>query len=106
LNGIQISDPLLLGIHFFLAIRYGKELAVQISLKSKVPSFSSEFSSISTHRNFLEFSFKFQFESGQVFIRNVVPYLKLFPSILYLQFFEPGRSTFWVKTNQTHLKSI
>jgi hypothetical protein len=37
--GIQISDPLLLEIDFFLAIRCSKELAGQISLKSKVPRF-------------------------------------------------------------------
>jgi hypothetical protein len=39
----------------FLAIRCSKELAGPFSLKSKVPRFFSEFSSISAHRNFLEF---------------------------------------------------
>jgi hypothetical protein len=53
--GIQIFDPLFAGNSFFPAMRCSQELAGQISLKSKVPRFSSEFSSISTHRNFLEF---------------------------------------------------
>jgi hypothetical protein len=83
-----------MGINFFPVIRCNKELAGQILLKSKVPSFSSEFSSILTHRNFLEFLFKFQFESGQVSIRNAVPYLKLFPAIFYFQFFEHGNAPF------------
>jgi hypothetical protein len=51
---IQISDPLLLEI-FFPAIRCNQELASQILLKSKIPRISSEFSLISTHRNFSEF---------------------------------------------------
>jgi hypothetical protein len=52
---IQISDPVLLEIHFFLSIRCNKKLSSQISLKSIVPRISSEFSSISTHRKFSEF---------------------------------------------------
>jgi hypothetical protein len=47
------------GIHFFIAMRCSKELAGQLSLKSKVSSFSSESSSISTHRNSLNFDSKF-----------------------------------------------
>jgi hypothetical protein len=37
-----------------------------------------------------EFWFKFLFESGKVSIRRVVPYLKLFPLIIYLEFLEQG----------------
>jgi hypothetical protein len=59
LGGIQISGPLLVEIHFFIAMRCSKELAGQLSLKSKVSSFSSESSSISTHRNSLNFDSKF-----------------------------------------------
>jgi hypothetical protein len=43
LSGIQISDPLMMEIDFFLVIRCSKELAGQISLKSKVPRISSKF---------------------------------------------------------------
>jgi hypothetical protein len=45
LSGIQIYDNLLIEIDFFLAIRCYKEVSAQISSKSKVPRFSSEFSS-------------------------------------------------------------
>jgi hypothetical protein len=44
LSGIQIFDPFDRN-GFFLAIRCIKELAGEISSKSKVPRFSSEFSS-------------------------------------------------------------
>jgi hypothetical protein len=43
LSGIQLSDPLLIEIDFLLTIGCIKELADQISSKSKVPSFFSEF---------------------------------------------------------------
>jgi hypothetical protein len=43
LSGIQLSDPILMEIDFFLAIRCNQELAGQILSKSKVPRFSSEF---------------------------------------------------------------
>jgi hypothetical protein len=43
LSGIQLSDPLLLERDFFLAIRCNKELAGQISMKSKVPRIASKF---------------------------------------------------------------
>jgi hypothetical protein len=43
LSGIQLSDSLFDRNGFFLAIRCIKELAGQMSSKSKVPSFSSEF---------------------------------------------------------------
>jgi hypothetical protein len=59
LSGIQIFYPLLMEMDFFLVIRCSKELAGRISLKSKVPRFSSEFSLISTHRNFLNFNSNF-----------------------------------------------
>jgi hypothetical protein len=78
-------------------MRCSQELDGQISLKSKVPRFFSEFSSISTHRKFLEFYFKFQLEYGQVSIRRFVPHLKLFPAIFYLDFLELSRSTFCSK---------
>jgi hypothetical protein len=109
--GIQISNSLLLGIHFFLAMRYSQEVASQISLKSKVPRFSSEFSSISTHRKFLEFSFKFQFESGQVSIREGVPYLKLFLSIFFSNFWSKGTPLFrsvklWANLNPFEINLI
>jgi hypothetical protein len=45
LSGIQLSDPLLMEIDFFHTIRSNQELAGQISSKSKVLRFSSEFSS-------------------------------------------------------------
>jgi hypothetical protein len=48
----------------------------------------------STRRKFLEFCFKFLFEYGEVSIRRVVPYLKLFPSIFYLKFLEHGKAPF------------
>jgi hypothetical protein len=38
--------------------------------------------------------FKFYFESGKNSIRKVVPYLKFFPSIFYLEFLEAGKSPF------------
>jgi hypothetical protein len=91
---------------FFLAIRCNQELAGQILLKSKVPRFSSEFSSISTHRKFLEFSFKFQFESGQVSIRQIVPYLELFPAIFYFQFLEQGKAPFGSVKDWGKLESV
>jgi hypothetical protein len=43
LSGIQIFDPLLMEIDFFWVIRCDKELAGQISLKSKVPRISNNF---------------------------------------------------------------
>jgi hypothetical protein len=43
LSGIQIFDPLLMEIDFFLAIRCSKELSGQISLKCKVPRMFSKF---------------------------------------------------------------
>jgi hypothetical protein len=94
LSGIQISDPLLMEIDFFLAIRCNQEFAGQISCKSKLPRFFSEFSSISMHRKFHEFSFKFHFESREDSIRKVVPYLNLFPSIFYLEFFKQEKVPF------------
>jgi hypothetical protein len=43
LSGIQIFDPLLMEIDFFLEIRCNKGIAGQISLKSKVPRISNKF---------------------------------------------------------------
>jgi hypothetical protein len=56
--------------------------------------FSIIFYRNSTHRNFPEFWFKFYFESVEISIRKVVPYPKLFLSIFYLEFLEPGKSNF------------
>jgi hypothetical protein len=63
-------------------------------LKSKISKISSVFPLIPNQRNFFEFLFKFCFESGEVSIRKVATYLKLFPAIFYLEFLEPSRSTF------------
>jgi hypothetical protein len=52
---IQIYDPLLMGIHFFLVIRCNQELASQISSKSKVLEIFSEFLSKFNSYNFPEF---------------------------------------------------
>jgi hypothetical protein len=72
-----------------LAIRCNEELADQISSKSKVPRFSCE-----VLVKFPEFLFKFYFEYGEISIRKVAPYLKLFPSIFYLEFLELRKSPF------------
>jgi hypothetical protein len=45
LSRIQLSDPLFMEINFLLEIRCIKDLASQISSKSKVSRFFSEFSS-------------------------------------------------------------
>jgi hypothetical protein len=68
-----------------MAIRCIKDLAGQISSKSKVPRFSSESSSEFQPIEVLCFLFKFHFKSVKVSIRKVVPYLKPFPSIFYLE---------------------
>jgi hypothetical protein len=41
---------------------------------------------------FPEFLFKYNFESGQVSMRRVVPHLNIYPSIFDLEFLELGRS--------------
>jgi hypothetical protein len=53
--GIQIFGSLLQKIYVFLAIRCNKELTSQTVPNSKVPRIFSDFSLISTHRNFSEF---------------------------------------------------
>jgi hypothetical protein len=83
-----------MGIHFFLAIRCNKELASQISSSSEIPRIFSKLYRDPTQRNFLKFLFKFHFNSGQVPMGKVVPYLELFPSIFSLEFLEPVRSPF------------
>jgi hypothetical protein len=63
----------------------------------QIPSsqeFSINFSLISTHRNFPEFLFEIHFESEDVSIRKVVPYLKQFLAIFYFNFLEHGKVPF------------
>jgi hypothetical protein len=57
-------------------------------------TFSVNFYRNSTRRKFPEFWFKSYFESGEISIRKVVPYLKLFLSKFYFEFLEPSKSTF------------
>jgi hypothetical protein len=46
----------------------------------------------SSHRSFLEFVLEIVFESGEVPIREVVPYIKSFTTIFYFKIFDYGRS--------------
>jgi hypothetical protein len=94
LSGIQIFYPLLMEIDFYLQYGVTRSLLAKFCRNPKFHDFFSEFSSISMHRNFHEFSFKLHFESGEISIRIVVPYHKLFPSIFYLEFFEQGKAPF------------
>jgi hypothetical protein len=45
--------------------------------------------------------FKFYFEPGEISIRKVAPYLKIFLSIFYLEFLEPISPPFDVISNAT-----
>jgi hypothetical protein len=56
--------------------------------------FSVNFYRNSTHKNFPEFLFKSYFESGGISMSKAITYLKPFPSIFYLEFLEPDKSTF------------
>jgi hypothetical protein len=59
----------------------------------------------STHRKFPEFWFKSSFEYGEIFIRKVVPYPKLFLSIFYLEFLEHGKA-FWISQSLGQINLI
>jgi hypothetical protein len=73
---------------FFLTTRSKRETPGQISSNLKFPRIFNQFSLISTHRNFLKFSFKIHFESDEASIRKVVSYFKCFPTIFYFTFLE------------------
>jgi hypothetical protein len=92
--GIQIFDPLFAENLFFLAMRCSQELAGNISLKSKVPRISSEFLLKFNSKKFSEFLFQIYFKSEENSLRKVIPHLKLFPTIFYLQFLEQVKIPF------------
>jgi hypothetical protein len=91
LSGIQIFDPILMEFNFFLAIRCNQELAGQISSKSNIPRFSSEFQLIEISLNFSSNSIS---NLDKFLSENFVPYLKPFLDIFYFQFFEQGKAPF------------
>jgi hypothetical protein len=53
---------------------------------SKYLSILIKFQNVSAHMCFPEFQFKFEFESGEVSITKVVPYIKLYHQRIYPHF--------------------
>jgi hypothetical protein len=89
LTGIQISDPLWWE-SIFLAIRCNQELAGQILSKSKVPRFSSEFSSEFQLIEVPRILVQIHFESKGISLTKVVPHVELFPAIFLFGIFGAG----------------